>query len=85
MSIECKEHGTTEEAFLCEHLLREPNQLWCSRTPTVENPCPDSWCLMCDEHFQEQGEWNEANEAKVPIKLVCQACYKRLRLSNTEK
>ena len=85
MSIVCEEHGSTEEAFICEHLILEPNQLWCSRQQTAENPCPDAWCLRCDEHFQEQGEWNEKNEGKVQIQLVCQGCYLRLRLSNTEE
>lgn len=85
MPIDCEEHGFNEEAFVCEHLLREPNQLWCSREPTDENPCPDAWCLKCDEHFQTEGEWNERNEGKVQIKLVCQACYTRLRLGNTDK
>ncbi len=85
MPIECDEHGYAQEAFLCEHLLREPNQVWCSREPTTEEPCPDAWCLRCDDHYQEQGEWNAQNEGKVPIKLVCQGCYKKLRLGNTDR
>jgi hypothetical protein len=82
MPILCKEHGTSEEAFICRHLLEEPAQFWCSREPTSENPCPDAWCLVCDKHFEKQGEWNDQNEGNVPIKLICQGCYKRLRLSD---
>lgn len=84
MPVNCEEHGSTEEAFICEHLRTNPGQLWCSRGPTAENPCPDAWCLECDEHFQAQGEWNEKNEDKVPINLICRGCYTRLRLANTE-
>ena len=84
MSTSCKEHGLAEEAFLCQHLRLHPNQLWCSSRPTEEDPCPDAWCLKCDEAFQEYGEWNEHNEKKMKIELVCQGCYKRLRLGNTE-
>jgi hypothetical protein len=84
MTIVCEEHGASEEAFICQHLLSEPHQLWCSRKPSPDDPCPDAWCLQCDEHFLEQGEWNERNEGKIPIKLVCQGCYTRLRQGNTE-
>jgi hypothetical protein len=85
MSIDCVEHGTTQGAFICQHLLSDAQQLWCSERPSAENPCPDAWCLACDEHFQAEGEWNKNNEGKVPIKLVCQGCYTRLRLGNTER
>lgn len=77
--MECEEHGPAREAFVCEHLLQEPTQLWCSREPKPENPWPDSWCLKCDAEFQRHGEWNELNESSVPIKLVCHHCYARLR------
>ena len=84
MAIDCDLHGSSAEAFICEHLLMDARQLWCSSEPTQDNPCPDAWCLKCDEHFQEQGEWNDGNEGKVPIKLVCCGCYIKLRLNNTE-
>ena len=57
--MNCNEHGPAQEAFVCEHLLKAPHQLWCSSAPSTENPHPDSWCLECDRVFQEQGEWNQ--------------------------
>jgi hypothetical protein len=81
MAIKCATHGESEEAFICEHLMLVPAQYWCSGEPTSSEPSPDAWCTVCDQHFQAEGEWNEHNEGKVPIKLVCQGCYKHLRLS----
>jgi hypothetical protein len=77
--ISCAEHPDAREAFICEHLLLDPAQVWCSEDPTPQAPCPDAWCLKCDEAFQRFGEWNDANEAAVSIKLICSGCYERLR------
>jgi hypothetical protein len=85
MPLDCEEHGPAQEAFLCEHLLANPQQLWCSPAPNEESPWPDSWCVECDQHFQNYGEWNENNEKLVPIKLVCHHCYLRLRMSSTNR
>jgi hypothetical protein len=78
-TIQCNEHGSAYETFICEHLLKDPQQLWCSREPTAENPWPDAWCQQCDKEFQRFGEWNEENEDKVPIKLICHHCYLKRR------
>ncbi len=80
MSVDCSQHGSSREAFICTHLQVDPAQRWYSSAPTTAVPCPDAWCQDCDLHFQEQGEWNEDNEDRVPIVLVCQGCYASLRL-----
>jgi hypothetical protein len=38
-----------------------------------------TWCAACDVFFQEQGEWNDKNPAKIKIKLLCHHGYERLR------
>jgi len=78
-TIHCDEHGQAYQTFVCEHLLKDPRQQWCSREPAAENPWPDAWCVECDKEFQRVGEWNEENEGKVPIKLLCHHCYTRRR------
>src|SRR5262249_3987330 len=78
-TVQCDEHGTAQEAFICEHLLSHPKQLWCSREPTEENPWPDAWCLKCDEVQEKNGGWNSESESKISIKLVCSECYASLR------
>jgi hypothetical protein len=77
--VECGEHGSGFSTYVCEHLVSNPAQEWCSREPNEEHQWPDAWCLACDTFFQEQGEWNGKNESKIKIKLLCHRCYERLR------
>ena len=81
----CEEHGPAQEAFICEHLLLNPAQVWRSSSPNAENPYSDAWCLTCDEEFQKCGEWNEQIEGLVPIKLICAHCYTKKRTENTDR
>ena len=85
MPLTCEEHGPAQEAFVCDHLLSNPAQVWCLSSPTTDEPFPDAWCLVCDAEFQTFGEWNEQNEAFVPIKLICQHCYAKHRIKNTDQ
>lgn len=77
--IECSDHGNGYATYVCEHLVAQPAQEWFSREPDEQNAWPDSWCAACAVFFQEQGEWNEANEKKLKIKLLCHRCYEKLR------
>jgi hypothetical protein len=77
--VECSEHGTGFSTYVCEHLASNPAQEWFSRAPDEEHKWPDAWCAACDDFFQEQNEWNEKNEPKLKIKLLCHHCYERLR------
>jgi hypothetical protein len=77
--ISCDEHETGYETFICEHLLSQPIQQWFSDDPGEENKWPDAWCSACDAFFQQQGEWNDKNESKMKIKLICHHCYESLR------
>jgi hypothetical protein len=77
--ISCGTHGTAYEAYVCEHLITNPDQRWFSEEPDHENPWPDAWCSICDTFFQTQGEWNEKNEKNLKIKLLCHFCYEGFR------
>jgi hypothetical protein len=77
--VECPDHGTGFAAYACEHLLSNPAQQWFSQEAEEERKWPDAWCAACDAFFQEEGEWNEKNESKIKIKLLCHHCYERLR------
>lgn len=79
--VRCDTHGQAFEAFICEHLLVNPAQKWFSDDPTRENPWPDAWCGQCNALFEELGSWNQRNESKLRIKLICHRCYERLRPS----
>jgi hypothetical protein len=77
--VECSDHGTGFATYACEHLISNPAQEWFSRESDDEHKWPDAWCAACDSFFLEQGEWNEKNESKIKIKLLCHHCYERLR------
>jgi hypothetical protein len=77
--IECSTHGAANETFVCEHILSNPAQQWFSEKPDEDNKWPDSWCAACEEAFQQQGEWNDKNNQKLNIKLLCNYCYENLR------
>jgi len=81
--VECPDHGPGFAAYACEHLVSHPTQLWFSREADEEHRWPDAWCEVCDAVFQEQGEWNERNESKIKITLLCHHCYERLRSRGT--
>lgn len=77
--IECNDHGQGQKTYVCEHLSVNPRQEWFSDLATPEKPWPDAWCAECDRFYQEHGEWNEANEGRIKIKLLCHRCYERFR------
>lgn len=73
--IECSTHTTGFETFVCEHLANNPVQVWFSDEASESNPWPDAWCAKCHEAFEEQGEWNDKNEGRMKLKLLCHRCY----------
>ena len=77
--IECTTHGSGLQAYVCEHLISNPEQEWFSADPDEESKWPDAWCAACDVYFQQEGEWNNKNESNIKIKLLCHHCYERLR------
>ncbi len=81
--IECDTHGSAFTTYVCEHLVANPAQEWFSREPDDTNQWPDAWCAICDGYFQEEGEWNEKNESKLSVKLLCHHCYEGKRSLET--
>ncbi len=77
--VECATHGSGFQTYVCEHLISDPAQKWFSSEPDDNNKWPDAWCAACNAFFQEEGEWNEKNESKTKIQLLCHHCYERFR------
>lgn len=77
--VECADHGQSLPAYVCVHLAANPTQAWYSAPPTPDDPFPDAWCSVCDLYFQQEGEWNEANEDKITASLLCRECYQSAR------
>lgn len=83
--VECVTHGSGFATYVCEHLFANPAQEWFSGEPDETHQWPDAWCGVCDVFFQEENEWNEKNEAKLKIKLLCHYCYERNRSQDTSR
>ena len=77
-------HGAGFRTFVCEHLASNPAQRWFSGAPNDADKWPDAWCSECDIFFQQEGEWNDRNQPKTRIKLVCHYCYETLRSQRSE-
>lgn len=80
--VECAEHGGCEEAFVCRHLLEGESQGFHMAEDPDSLLWPDAWCDQCDEALSVEGEWNDASMAFADIKLICSACYERVRERN---
>lgn len=84
--VQCSEHGLQEETYVCKHLvlsLRTDEVIgfyWSSK------PRGDAWCATCEKvriaEGGSSGDWNERSEAFADIKILCGACYDRVRAIN---
>jgi hypothetical protein len=81
--IECNDHGTGFETFICGHLASNPAQEWFSREASEDNLWPDAWCASCNVEFLKEGEWNERNEVGLNVMLLCHRCYEFARSQST--
>lgn len=83
-TIKCDTHGTGEEAFLCQHLLKgEKLGFNLSYNPDhPEKECPDAWCDECEKVLEREGEWNDNSMQHAGIKLICSYCYEEIRERN---
>ena len=86
--VECCEHGKQQATYVCQHTLQslvddKPRGFWSSEE-SKENPRPDSWCSECEDIVNQVGEWNDESEKFAGVKLVCGACYDRVKLMNNK-
>jgi len=81
--VECATHGTGFSTYVCEHLAAQPVQEWFSGERDDTYQWPDAWCAFCNIFFLQEGEWNERNESKLKLKLLCHHCYDKKRSQET--
>jgi len=68
------------QTFVCEHLVAVPGASFGFRTtPMSRTGGPMPGAPHATFFFLEQGEWNDKNESKLKIKLLCHHCYEMLR------
>lgn len=82
--IHCSQHGESEQAYLCVHLVGEAVGIGFNRDETSgESPFPDAWCDDCEIIRAANGGWNEESEKLTRVSLVCSKCYVRAQIRNT--
>jgi len=76
--IQCAEHGSREETFVCQHIafsltMRKPvGFFWAEQAKDR----PDAWCFECNERVKRtEGEWVGEAGQKLGVKLICAGCY----------
>lgn len=81
--VECAQHGTQEETFVCQHvalslITRKPvGFFWAGGT---DRPRPDAWCLDCNQRLQQAGgEWTGPAAEHLGARLLCAGCYDEAR------
>ena len=84
--VECVTHGKQQTTVVCQHIVQtlhdgKARGFWVADDP--DNPRPDAWCSECDAKVQEtNGEWNDESEAFSGVRLLCGACYDRVKAIN---
>ncbi len=84
--IECCEHGTQQQTFVCQHTVQslidnKPRGFWYS-TQQLNNLRPDAWCTECEELVNKVGDWVGEAEELASIKILCGACYDKVKSLN---
>jgi len=83
-TIQCPVHGEQQETFVCQHLVtsldtgKQVGFFWSGE------PRGDAWCSECEAaRIREggiSGGWNERSEKFLGVKILCGACYDRVRV-----
>lgn len=82
--VSCGEHGERNACFVCCH-LKEGEALGFNLGYDPEAPdelYPAAWCDACEALLEQEGEWTDRAQAEADIRLVCSACYERIRARN---
>lgn len=83
-TVECEAHGTRTATIVCCHLLRATDVV----LGFVEDMDPDdplAWCNECEQRHTPGQPWTEAFKRFADLKVVCDACYARLKELHSER
>jgi hypothetical protein len=81
--IHCAEHGESEAAFVCQHLVQSKLDnksvgFYCAEDTDAARP--DAWCAECDRRFMKaKGKWTPKLKAFFKITAICSGCYDEIR------
>jgi len=87
--VECKSHGLSRAAFVCQHLDLEHPKGFEEAFETYKGMDLDegddfaAWCNECEKVRIQHDGWNEKSEEFAKIKLICEECYFELKKFNS--
>ena len=84
-SVQCGTHGTVGAAFVCQHLVPNPEipASFVEEEFDPDDPDPLALCHACDIVLEREGEWNDTATNAVGLRLVCEFCFAKLRQAHT--
>ena len=88
--IECKKHGKSRPAFICQHLNENEKKGFEESFETEigmylqEDDDLSAWCNKCEEIRIKDNGWNDENMETAKIKLVCENCYFEIKEFNNK-
>ncbi|WP_460966041.1 hypothetical protein [Spirosoma litoris] len=83
--VSCEEHGELPGGFVCQHVFSGERLGFHQGQDEDGEPSLEGWCNRC-ENLRALGKgWNDDNMAFADIKLVCSACFERIKTLNQLK
>ena len=80
--VQCATHGPQRAAFICHHLLDSMQDGVARGLYWHEDDAGEinAWCVECENYRLEiGGDWTDESDAFTQIKLICAACFERLK------
>lgn len=82
-SIDCRKHGPSRAAMLCQHLLEHGQTRACGWIePLLEDDddeLPHAWCGDCQALLESENGWTDTAEQAAAMSLACLSCLQTLR------
>ncbi|AYN04615.1 DUF6882 domain-containing protein [Flavobacterium sp. 140616W15] len=88
--IQCKKHGFSRPAFICQHLNENDKTGFEEAFETEigmhleEDDDLSAWCNKCEEARIKDDGWNQKNMKIAKIKLACEQCYFKIKETNNK-
>jgi hypothetical protein len=83
--VHCDVHGEQLPAFVCQHLDLQTAIGFIEGYDPADpgEPLYEAWCGACDRVLVARGDWDDVAEAFARPRLVCRACYLRMKSLNS--
>ena len=88
--VECRVHGTSRAAFVCQHLntttrtgFEEAFETYRGMELSEEDDF-QAWCAECETERSRTNGWNDESMEFANIRVLCEGCYVDIKEFNAE-